>query len=178
MIISFTGAQSTGKSTLLTLCQQHYGKQFKYVEEVTRLVKRKYKVPINEYGNNATQTLIINQHIINSLKHTKNVIMDRCIIDGIVYTSWLASKGQVESWVVDYAFNVGKMLASKIDVVFQCVPDFELVKDGERSEDAEFRNEIHNMMNHILAQDQFKNKTIKLSGNIEQRMQIIKDTIK
>lgn len=178
MVISFTGSHSTGKSTLLNQCQQHFGKRFKYVEEVTRLVKRKYNVLINEQGNDETQCLIINQHIINSLKYKKNVIMDRCIIDGIVYTSWLAKNGQVSNWVDDYAFNVGKILAPKIDVIFHCIPDFELVKDGERSENKTFRNEVNEMMNHILDQEQFKNKTVKLHGNIEQRMQIIKDTIK
>lgn len=178
MVISFTGAQSTGKSTLLQLCQQEFGKRFKYVEEVTRLVKRKYKVPINEYGNDTTQCLIVNQHIINATKYKKNVIMDRCIVDGIVYTNWLASKGQVSSWVCDYSFNVGKMLVPKIDLIFQCMPDFELVSDGERSDDNDFRNEIHNMMNVILSTDFFKNKVVKLYGNTEQRMQIIKDAIK
>jgi nicotinamide riboside kinase len=178
MVISFTGSHSTGKSTLLKHCQQHFDKRFKYVEEVTRLVKRKYKVPINEHGDDTTQCLIINQHIINSVKYKENVIMDRCIIDGIVYTSWLAKNGQVGKWVEDYAFNVGKILSPKIDVIFQCIPDFELVKDGERSESVAFRDEINDMMNHILEQEQFKNKTIKLHGNVEQRMQIIKDTIK
>ena len=63
-------------------------------------------------------------------------------------------------------------------MIFQCVPDFELVSDGERSDDNDFRNEINNMMNAILSTDTFKNKVIKLHGNIEQRMQIIKDTLK
>lgn len=178
MIISFTGAQSTGKSTLLTMCQQHFGKKYKYVEEVTRLVKRKYKVPINEYGNNTTQCLIINQHIINSVKYKKNVIMDRCIIDGIVYTSWLHQQGQVNKWVVDYAFEVGRMLVPKLDLIFHCVADFDLVSDGERSDDTQFRNEISIMMNHILQQDAFKDKVVKLTGNIEQRMDIIKNAVK
>ena len=178
MIISFTGAQSTGKSTLLEQCKQEYGKRFKYVEEVTRLVKRKYKVPINEYGTDTTQCLIVNQHIINSVKYKNNVIMDRCILDGVVYTSWLAKQGQVSSWVVDYSFNVAKMLASKLDVIFFCVPDFDLVKDGERSEDSNFRNEINNMFEFALNQNEFKNRVVKLCGNIEQRMDIIRNTIK
>ena len=35
MIYSFTGAQSTGKTTLLKLCKERH-KNFKYVDEVTR----------------------------------------------------------------------------------------------------------------------------------------------
>ena len=47
MIISFTGAQSTGKTTLLNLIRdKNY--DFNYVDEVTRRIKREYNLPINE----------------------------------------------------------------------------------------------------------------------------------
>ena len=89
MKISFTGTGCSGKSTLLKLCQEKYGDKFEYVTEVTRPIARK-GLTINEGGDDSTQRAIIDAHINNN--RLKDVIMDRCIIDGLVYTNWLYKK--------------------------------------------------------------------------------------
>jgi nicotinamide riboside kinase len=181
MIISFTGAQSTGKSTLLKLCKEEFGNRFSYVEEVTRLVKRQYNVPINEDAGNVTQLLIMNQHIVNSVQHTENVIMDRCCIDGFIYTQWLHEQSKVDGWVADYAARVANMLIKKLDIIFFCQADFDLVEDGERSSNEKFRDEIEQIMNSILIHSAdfigLDNKVVILNGSVEERMQKIKQTI-
>jgi nicotinamide riboside kinase len=180
MVISFTGAQSTGKSTLLKLCKEEFGERFSYVEEVTRLVKRQYNVPINEDAGNVTQLLIMNQHIVNSVQHTENVIMDRCCIDGCVYTEWLLDHNKVDYWVAEYTAQVTDMLMKKLDIVFFCQADFALVSDGERSSDEKFRDEIEQKMNDILIHTTPKplqGKVVVLTGSVEERMQKIKQTI-
>ena len=49
MIFSFTGAQCTGKTTLLKhLYKENGDYPFVFIPEVTRLVKREYNMPINE----------------------------------------------------------------------------------------------------------------------------------
>lgn len=179
MVISFTGTGSTGKSTLLKLCKEHYGDRFKYVEEVTRLVKREHGVTINENADNITQLLIMNQHILNSLIQG-DVLMDRCCIDGYIYTEWLNRNGKVDDWVADYACNVARMLVQKVDIIFHCVADFELVKDGERSDDETFRDQIEHMMNTMLYHLELKDihgKVVTLAGSVEERMEKIKQTI-
>lgn len=180
MIISFTGAQSTGKSTLLQLCMQEFGDRFSYVEEVTRLVKRQHNVPINEDAGNITQLLIMNQHIANSIKYTENVIMDRCCIDGYVYTEWLVDQNKVDHWVAEYAAEITDMLMNKLDIVFFCQADFALVEDGERSSNEKFRDEIEQKMNNILVHvppEPLQGKVVVLTGSVEERMQTIKQTI-
>ena len=47
MIISFTGAQSTGKTTLLNEIKDK-NPWLDSVDEVTRRIKREYNLPINE----------------------------------------------------------------------------------------------------------------------------------
>ena len=89
LLISFSGAQCTAKTALL--------KQFRkvnwdinFVPEVTRLIKRDYGVDINEAGNEMTQALIITEHFKNINNHNKqkrSSILDRCILDGLIYTS-------------------------------------------------------------------------------------------
>jgi len=180
MIISFTGAQSTGKSTLLKLCKEEFGEKFSYVEEVTRLVKRQHNVPINEDAGNITQLLIMNQHIANSIKYTENVIMDRCCIDGYVYTEWLLFQNKVNYWVAEYAARIADMLMKKLDIVFYCQADFALVEDGERSSNEKFRDEIEQRMNNILVNatiEPLQGKVVILTGSVEERMQTIKQTI-
>lgn len=180
MVISFTGPQSAGKSTLLELCKKEFGDRFSYVEEVTRFVKREYGVSINEAGDNQTQLLILNQHLVNSIKHPKDVIMDRCIVDGVIYTNWLCKEGKVENWVVDYSLELLYILSKKIDIIFHCIADFDLVDDGERSTDIQFRNDIRDHMEFFLKgmrnEKEFPT-VVDLSGSIENRMQVIKDTI-
>ena len=69
MIFSFTGAQSTGKTTLLNRLHEKNGEYpFEFVPEVTRLIKRVYNVPINEDGGDLTQLLIMTEHVRNIYK--------------------------------------------------------------------------------------------------------------
>ena len=55
----------------------------------------------------------MNSHIKNSL--IDKVIMDRCALDGLVYTDWMSRKGKVQQWVIEYADNVFKMLIGRYD---------------------------------------------------------------
>ena len=89
MKVSFTGTGCSGKSTLLNLCKEYYGDEFKYVTEVTRPIARK-GFTINEKGGDETQNQIIQAHIENN--KLDDVIMDRCIVDGFIYTTWLYQK--------------------------------------------------------------------------------------
>ena len=76
ILASFTGAQSTGKTTLLEMCMDlFFGNpendaydspvrdKWTFIPEVTRLIKRQYGVNINEQGTDDTQLLILNQHL-------------------------------------------------------------------------------------------------------------------
>jgi len=180
MLISFSGAQSTGKSTLLTACRDHYGDRYEYVPEVTRLVRREFNVPINEQGTGLTQCLIINKHIENVLRfrETKGAIFDRCILDGVCYTGYLHIEGSVSKWVFDYSKHVFEKLIPMYDVVFYTDPyDVALVDDGERSVDVEFRNKIIETFEQVIVSygdNLLKNKLVRLKGTVEERMEAIK----
>ncbi len=83
MKIAFTGAQSTGKTTLLEALKanQSYKYDYEFVDEITRrMVKKGLK--INEEGSDTTQLLIMNEHIKN------NIIVSICIYMNI----WLQKK--------------------------------------------------------------------------------------
>jgi len=177
MIVSFTGPQCSGKTTLLKECKGLYGDRFDFVDEVTRLVKRQYGVQINEAGDDITQCLIVNKHIENSLiSHEKQgLILDRCIVDGFCYTGYLHLQGKVSKWVFDYSKEVFFKLKDKLDYIIYPNPhDVEIVDDGERSIDVEFRLNMIEIFEHVFEAYGLNDKIIRVNGTVEQRMEQIK----
>lgn len=181
MRVSFTGAQSTGKTTLLNKCKEVY-KDYKFVDEVTRYVRRTYDVKINEIGGTETQLYILAEHIKNHLKPDKNLILDRCILDGYVYTKYQVVNGKVSEQVL-HAFNgVFAVLFDKLDYIFYTDPsDVKLVDDGERSVDYKFRDDIiflfEDLINYKMSPKN-REKVIRLSGTVEERMKTIEEYLK
>ena len=88
MLLGFTGAQCTGKTTLLNMCKDTFN-NYKFVDEVTRKVGRMGHV-INEQGDDVTQLFILKEHLTNHvIPPDENWVLDRCVVDGYVYTRWL-----------------------------------------------------------------------------------------
>ena len=181
MRVSFTGAQSTGKTTLLNKCKEIY-KDYKFIDEVTRYVRRTYDVKINEIGGTETQLYILAEHIKNHLKQDEKLMLDRCILDGYVYTKYQVVNGKVSEQVL-HAFNgVFGVLMDKLDYVFYTDPsDVKLVDDGERSVDFKFRNDIIVLFEDLIEykmSPKNREKIIRLKGSVEQRIKTIEKYLK
>ena len=182
MIISFTGAQSTGKTTLLNLIRdKNY--DFNYVDEVTRRIKREYNLPINESGGDITQSMIMADHIANVYKKGDHdvTVLDRCAVDGVVYTQWLYNNGQVKKATLDHAKLIFEMLIEEYDAIFITSPvDVELVDDGERSTNIEFREDIQSLFNmyigHLMVDNKDENVFV-VAGTVEERMNYIQKVL-
>tara|TARA_R100000008_G_C3568005_1_gene160291 strand:- start:625 stop:1152 length:528 start_codon:yes stop_codon:yes gene_type:complete len=175
MKIAFTGAQSTGKTTLLNELKKDRDiiLQYDFRDEITRRMQKK-GLAINESGNDITQLLIMNSHIKNSL--IDNVIMDRCALDGLVYTDWMYDKKKVSHWVREYAEHVFNLLIDKYDHIFYLVPEFSLEDDGIRSTNLQFRDDIVDLFDHYIKE--YKIPVTKLTGSVEQRLNKVMETIK
>lgn len=182
LLISFSGAQSTGKTTLLKRLRR-CNWDINFVPEVTRLIKREYGVEINEAGNEMTQSLIITEHFKNLRNHNKqsrSSILDRCLLDGVVYTNYLTNHSNLEEWCLEHALYVFKKYVSQYDVIFYTDPaDVKLEDDGERSIDVSFRDEIiYGFESWMKATSYFNSDNlIVLSGTVDERLQTIKDTL-
>ena len=85
MKIVFTGTQGVGKTTLLDILEKcfSYTEPIRFVRNFTRDMVKK-GLSINEAGTDETQLAIMQAHkdIVTS---NDNIIMDRCMLDGIVY---------------------------------------------------------------------------------------------
>ena len=175
MRISFTGAQSTGKTTLLNICKKQYP-NFVYVDEVTRRIKRERGIDINNTANNYdnTQMEMIKDHLQNIKIDDKQnkVILDRCIYDGFVYTRYLYELGKVSVRVYNYAYRVFRENRHKYDIVFYTDPeDVKLVNDGVRSTDIDFRNRIIEIYKEFNIY--FESNIFKISGTVNERWNTI-----
>jgi len=184
MIFSFTGAQSTGKTTLLNhLHKCNDGYPFEFIPEVTRLVMHDYEMPINEDGDDLTQLLIMTEHVRNVFNHRadriirgSHMIFDRCALDGIVYSVWLLENRKISRACYDACELIYKSLQDKYDVIFYTSPDdVKLVDDGERSVDVKFRNDILELFD--LYMHRYNGKLVVLNGTVEERLETIKATL-
>ena len=197
MLISFTGAQCTGKTTLLNILKKQLsGKRharhnedgiaiwkdvWNFVPEVTRKVKRD-GLNINEDGDNLTQLFILKEHLQNHvINDGENWLLDRCILDGYVFTKWLYRQGSVDRWVLDHASCLLSMLGKRLDHILYTEPDdIPIEDDGERSINVEFRNDIIKIYEEVMTNtastpgvDTWRNKIIRLTGDVDQRLKTI-----
>ena len=175
MIVSFTGAQSTGKTTLLNILKSK-NKDINFIDEVTRRINREYDLPINESGSTLTQLMIIADHVANIFRKYDSdlVILDRCIIDGLVYSEWLYDNNNISISMVDLATEIYHSIYKKYDIIFYTDPkDVELVDDGERSIDKQFRDDIISSFDYRIKS---LNNVVLLSGTVEERLETVKKT--
>ena len=182
MIVSFTGAQSTGKTTLLNRVRD-LNPTLNFVDEVTRRIKREYDLPINESGGDVTQSMIMTDHIANVYRRYDgfDVVLDRCAMDGVVYTHWLYNHGKVSKATLTWAKKVYEDLIGKYDMIFYTSPaDVPLVDDGERSVNKEFREEILSLFDDYIFELIIENRAdnvCTVEGTVEERMTFIKKVL-
>ncbi len=182
MIVSFTGAQSTGKTTLLNGVRD-LNPTLNFIDEVTRRIKREFDLPINENGGDITQSMIMTDHIANLYRRYDgfDVVLDRCAMDGVVYTHWLYNHGKVSKATLMWAQKVYDELISKYDVIFYTSPwGVPLVNDGERSVDIEFREEILKLFDDYIYDLIIENRAdniFTVEGTVEERMIFIKKVL-
>jgi len=171
MKIAFTGAQSTGKTTLLNEVK-YILPDYSFIDEITRSVVSD-DIKINEGGTDKTQMLIMKSHFKNSL--ISNTVMDRCALDGVVYTRYLYNRGQVTEEMMDYAEQVFESIIDTYTHIFYLVPEFDIVDDGVRSIDIDFRNQVVDLFNKYI--EECEVPIIRITGNLQERVTQIKEAI-
>lgn len=170
MRIGLTGAQSVGKTTLLNaLRSEKFFKDYAICDEVTRRVKS-YGLPINEGGTNVTQRLVMNEHIVNIFMH-ENMLADRISLDGLVYTLYLHKKGQIDNNTLVYVNEIFNKTIKYYDGIFYLEPEFDIVDDGTRSVNKEFRNEIIDLFESSIAKN--KLNVVRVRGSVRNRVDTI-----
>jgi len=188
MKVSFTGPQSSGKTTLMNqLLHMSEYRKWSFVKEVTRKVKRAGN-EINDHVSdlNKTQLLILSEHL-NNHQIKGNHFLDRCILDGYIYTKYFFEEGKVDQHVYDHSVYLLNMLLPTLDLVLYPDPrEVELEDDGIRSTNKYFRDRIIDLYTEYFVNgsdgsdtriNQPLPKIIVLQGSVSERMDTILEHI-
>lgn len=176
MKIALCGPHGSGKTTLLQdLKESNALSNVTFLPEITRLIKAK-GYSINEHGANETQLLVLSAHIQNLL-YEKNFIVDRCLVDGYVYTHYLYEKNLVSKEVDDFAAFLLKTYISKYEYIFYIPAEFQLVDDKTRSQDLEFYEKVKELFKITIEDLRDCAKITTITGSREQRVNKIKEIL-
>lgn len=169
----FTGAHGTGKTTILN----HFDEQkFPVITEVVRKLSKE-GVNINEMGDEEGQKKIFDTYL-TILTSDQDYISDRGLTDVISYSYDLSESGRVsQEEVFRELCELVKFNAEQTDVVYFYFPiEFDVVDDGVRSTDEEFRHRIDKNIRDLLITT--KVPYITVTGTVEERIRIVEDAIK
>lgn len=173
MHVSISGAQGTGKSTLLTYLSDdsELTQEFQFKGNTTRSI-RDMGIAINENGSDASQLLVAAKH----LEHyaLDNVILDRCALDGLVYTAYLYEKGLVNKRTLRIAETIFENL--RYELMFYIEPEFAIDDDNVRSTNTEFRDRIVELFEEYM--EAYRIEPIRLTGSVVERADQIKSAIR
>lgn len=164
--IVFTGAQGTGKTTVL---KEFENKGLKVITEVVRQLAKK-GIKINKEGDEKGQTKIFKEYkdLLSELS-VDGYISDRCMVDVLAYTMYLADQGKVTAeFVQKQKKQLVKFKNENPDIAYCYFPiEFDVIADGVRDTDEDFRKAIDTNIQKILAEVGIQPIIVK--GTVEER---------
>ena len=189
-VITFTGAQGTGKTAtrgeLVRWLQKHKYSVIDKYSGVRRSIARdakRFGFTINERTNFESQYYIANKYIVADIETRKNaelrnidfIVLDRSVLDSIPYIMVAASitmdqKEILRTMLIDHF----ALFPSRL---FYCEPLDFVTWDEDRSADTKFQDSVDAEFRNILTKaSQYSNTFILKRGSVEQRLyDIIKE---
>lgn len=156
------GSHSTGKTTLAKALAKKLN--FTYIQDIVREEAVKKGFVINENTSPEVQLwLLMRQWELETLT-PGSWIADKSLFDYLVYGRLVLKDEDVK--------NVIRKIVQQnanYDFVFYLPIEFPMEKDGIRSVDPKFREEIDRLFRKCL--DEFSVKYIVLSGSVEERIE-------
>lgn len=170
MRISFSGAQCTGKTTLLRALE---GKlpDYKIQNESVRYLVKNYGFDI-EAANTDLQLALLQWQTM-ALYNNDNVLLDRSFIDSTAYMLYYHKRGnpEVPGGVYNYIMDIAEKLTKKVDLFVFLKPEFELIEDGFRLIDKEQQAEITDIMESLFSKFGVEDKLLIATGPLDDRVE-------
>ena len=169
------GAQGTGKSTVL----RNFDGRMNTVTEVVRNLAKDKGIRVNEDGNEHGQRVIFDTYKEILSKTETPFISDRGLPDVLAYTCYnMKDKGLMGEKVLEDQMNEFiKFQNDYPDTVYFYVPiEFDVVWDGFRSVDEEFRAEIDKNIKDLL--DAMQVDYIELRGTVQERVETVENVMR
>ena len=171
--IALVGASSVGKTTVYELLKSKLP-EYDFINESTRTVG-KYGFPINEAGTSETQLAISSFHL-EALLAPKDVILDRCYLDLLVYSTYMDNlSDSAYTYILDTWLRVKDQYTHFIYFPIE----FASVDDGVRSVNEGWREAIDKQFEINLKSIKFSGGDyLTVTGSPNQRVEQILNYIK
>jgi nicotinamide riboside kinase len=102
-----------------------------------------------------------------------NMLTYRTALDGLVYSAYLYNKNQISANTLKYVRDVFNKVWYSYDYVFYIEPEFEIVDDGVRSINKQFRDEIAELFEYVIEKENLS--MLRVKGSVRNRVNTIID---
>ncbi len=168
--IALVGASSTGKTTVYELLKNKLPK-YEFINESTRTVGS-YGFPINEAGTSETQLAISSFHL-EALLNPGNMILDRCYMDLVVYSTFM---DKLSKEAHNYIEDTWNRVKNEYTHYIYFPIEFDSVDDGVRSVNEKWRKEVDDEFRVVL--EGVRQPYLTITGSPLQRVEQILNFIK
>lgn len=151
MKIAITGTQCIGKTTFITDFIKKWPMYKLAGDDCSSLIKEK-NIKHSQDSCEESQDLILNHLVDQAINSSKldYAIFDRCVLDNLAYTTWLNAKNKVSDEYVKRVLPIVQQTLKMYDIIFVLpitkVAPVNIVQNGTRSVDPEYREEIDNIL--------------------------------
>lgn len=154
MKIAVCGTSCIGKTTYIQDFLQTW-KNYKNPEKTYR--NSVDKELLNKSGTEESQKFILNALVDQAIEFSKkdNVIFDRCVLDNLVYTTWLYLNDKVSEKFLDETRVIVRETLKLYDILFFIpitkVAPVEISEKETRETDSVYREEIDNIFKSFIS---------------------------
>lgn len=178
-IIGISGGHSQGKSTLVhNLINHPLLKNWSTKTGLTRDLRQE-GLKINTDGNELTQLKVMTKHY-EYANLQGNVILDRCALDGLVYTQTVLENCQDTDFMFSLG-TIGTRCLDKYRLIFYVKPELPLEEDGVRATDKVFFDKVIKNFGYWVGaiRKMYPNLPIvQVSGSVQERVDKVINTLK
>jgi len=196
MRIAVVGAQCVGKTTLVDTFKS-YWPMYKSPEKTYRDLVKEQNLTLNESGTMSSQVIIRDAlaDLAMSNAGKTETIHDRCILDNLVYTFWLAERNKF----LEKESEIDDFIAQSILITKECLkfydiilwlpinPNIPIEESENRSSNESFREEINNIFYGVhetykknagvIFDKEDQPAFIVLEGDLDQKISYMKEYI-
>jgi len=154
MKIAVCGTSCIGKTTYIQDFLQTW-KNYKNPEKTYR--NSVDKELLNKSGTEESQKFILNALVDQAIEFSKkdNVIFDRCVLDNLVYTTWLYLNDKVSEKFLEESRIIVRETLKLYDILFFIpitkVAPVEISEKETRETDSVYREEIDNIFKSFIS---------------------------
>lgn len=147
MKIAVSGAQNTGKSTYIKDFLAKWTMYESPKNSYRSLLKEK-NLEHSKKGTEESQKIILDNLVDQAIESSKKdfVILDRCILDNLAYSSWLNLNGKVSEKFLDESRILVRETLKLFDIIFFLpitkTSPIEIENNNSRDTDPTYREEI------------------------------------